>query len=826
MQNELKTKRIGRLTERLKEKDSAVSRRRLAWLGRELLLGGAAYLLGLGRLAFDTRPLGLALLCASGDRIVGVLCGLILAEVALGEAAVPMIVIYAVAAAVRLAARWLLESPVTAVTLPELLRQLIASQRAERTSPPRRTEKAHWVARIGAEMRATMTESLGLRCATAGVGMLTVSLARVISGGFRFYDWFAMAMSVIVAPAATLLFCNALEERRERTFLYPLSCGALIAALVWSGSFAEIGGVSVSPVLALFFSLSVSAFSGVPYGAAVGVLCGLVCQVDLIPSFLLAALICGGLQARGKGRVGVPLACLTALMWAVYTLGLGALERLLPICLAVGTVMTVTLELFGKGVRHEDAARDAEKASDAVSLRQVRDRYADSNGRFRDLSDAFSGLSEMFYNLSDRLRRPGTLDLRRICDSAFDMVCADCPNKTVCWGLEYADTVAVLGTLTAQLHTRGRVDGEQISEHLRHRCSSMDLILRQINAGCARLTGELLRSSRTEVLAMDYEAAANLINDALAEDDGEYRTDAELEARIADYLRDANIGFDSVTVYGNRRRQIFIRRVELENAKVALDTLRGDLGEMCGILPGEPIFEVEDGGSSMLLQAQKSLSVRGARHKIASEGVCGDTVNLFGNRKDYFYALLNDGMGTGKEAALTSELCSVFLEKMLRAGNRAVTALRMLNNLILSRCSDSAQECSSTVDLLELDLITGKAVFVKSGAAPSFILRNGTVQRLQAGSAPIGIIRKLEAQTEQFELRAGDTVVMVSDGILQDDPEGEWLTAYLSACGAAEPEQMVSDICRHAVGFPTHDDCSAIVLRILNGESANEQSAV
>ena len=71
MQEQTKRKRVSRLTERLEARDAAGSRRWLMWLGKELLLGGMAYLLGLGRLMFDTRPLGLAMLCAGADRLRG-----------------------------------------------------------------------------------------------------------------------------------------------------------------------------------------------------------------------------------------------------------------------------------------------------------------------------------------------------------------------------------------------------------------------------------------------------------------------------------------------------------------------------------------------------------------------------------------------------------------------------------------------------------------------------------------------------------------------------------------------------------------------------------
>ena len=484
-----------------------------------------------------------------------------------------------------------------------------------------------------------------------------------------------------------------------------------------------------------------------------------------------------------------------------------------PSCLAGGAAFTLFVKL--RGDRRDREAPVAESLEPTVDSL----RHRDSNERFRGISDAFSSLSEMFYNLSDRFRRPGTLDLRRICDDAFDSFCRDCPNKTVCWGLEYAGTLGTVNGLISRLHTRGKVTGSQISEEMRHRCDSIDSILGKINRDCATLTGEMLKNNRTEILAMDYESAANIINDALEEDDGEYRFDHELEQKIAEYLKDACVHAKGVTVYGNRRRQIVIRGADFEQAKVTSETLRGDLGEMCGLQLSAPVFEVDNGASVLTLRAKKKIEVMGAQNNLAADGrVSGDSVNLFSNKKDYFYALISDGMGCGSEAALTSGICSVFLEKMLRAGNRAWTSLRMLNNMIRSREADSIRECSSTVDLLELDLMTAQGAFIKSGAAPSFVIRGGTVHRLQAGTVPIGIIRALDAQETGFALKPEDTVVMISDGILQNDPECEWIAEYLTGAAARTPEELVYEICRHAAECETHHDCSAVALRIRAAE--------
>lgn len=803
--------------------------KRLRWLLGELLFGGAGYVLGHAELLFGTFPLGLALLCGSGGHTLSILAGLLVSAFFRMEAPLAYICTYSVAALFCGVLRLLREEDEGEDKPGEELRARLRRMRGEEGEASARQEKTppRWLLRLGetqavralgrlaGDAHRAISRELLWRLTVSLGATLVLMLWRVIAGGFLYYDLFAMLFSLLVTPTAVLLYAFLLEGRTESPVLLALSAGALLVSAVFGARELLLFGFSFAAVLGFYLPLYAAARRGVWYGVGAGLLAGVAYSPLYAPAFLLAALAYALLGKRENPQGGVLTAIGACLAWGVYVGGAAALLRLLPPLLLAGTAFTLTERLLarrGSAENTEDKpegdAREAETLSDS--------RFRDANERFRGISDAFSSLSEMFYTLSDRFRRPGALDLRRLCDNAFDAHCADCPNKTVCWGLEYSSTLSTVNALISRLHTRGRVTRAEIPDAMQHRCNAVDGILGQINRDCATLTGEMLRNNRTEIFAMDYEAAASIINDALEEEDGEYRFDEALERRIAEYLGDAGIRFAGVTVYGNRRRQILIRGVDTQEARVTQEVLRADLGEMCGLELGRPSFEIEGGVKTMLLRARKRIAVIGAENNLSADGgVSGDSVNLFSSKKDYFYALISDGMGAGREAAFTSGLCSVFLEKMLRAGNRARTSLQMLNNMIRSRGASSLCECSSTVDLLELDLMTGEASFIKSGAAPSFVVRAGRVHRLCAGTAPIGIIPALDAQATAFPLAIGDTVVLVSDGVLPEDESGEWLEEYLSTCGEVSPEEIVYRICLRAAEREGHDDCSAIALRIL-----------
>ena len=191
----------------------------------------------------------------------------------------------------------------------------------------------------------------------------------------------------------------------------------------------------------------------------------------------------------------------------------------------------------------------------------------------------------------------------------------------------------------------------------------------------------------------------------------------------------------------------------------------------------------------------------------------GDSVVSFENDDGMFYTLVSDGMGSGREAAITSSLSAIFMEKLLSAGCPMKSTLELLNCFV--RGNDG--ECFTTVDLMEADLVTGRARFIKSGAAPSFVLREGRLFRLHSKTVPVGIMRALDAEAISFDLQDDDTVIMMSDGVTGNYEDCPWL--YELLCDGLKredsPSRMAKMIGEAALkNMGREDDVTVCVMKV------------
>ena len=124
-------------------------------------------------------------------------------------------------------------------------------------------------------------------------------------------------------------------------------------------------------------------------------------------------------------------------------------------------------------------------------------------------------------------------------------------------------------------------------------------------------------------------------------------------------------------------------------------------------------------------------------------------------------------------------------------------------------------ECSATVDLFELDMLSGKAAFYKSGAAPTYVFRDGSVFKLRSKTVPVGIIRELDAKKISFDVSDGDVIVMVSDGVTEGKEECPWLFELLKKNlegeGVRHTAELIAERARCENG---NDDISVVVIKI------------
>lgn len=182
-----------------------------------------------------------------------------------------------------------------------------------------------------------------------------------------------------------------------------------------------------------------------------------------------------------------------------------------------------------------------------------------------------------------------------------------------------------------------------------------------------------------------------------------------------------------------------------------------------------------------------------------------------------FLLALSDGMGVGREAAVQSGETVRLLQQLLDAGFNTEVAVRTVNSVLLLR---GPGDCFATVDLAVLDLTTGRAEFVKVGAAPSFVKRGSDVTLVKVPSVPVGIVTEVEVEPEFRNLRDGDIIVMVSDGILdvaRDEADKErWVLEHLEREQTEDPEELAERLLARALDLTPapEDDLTVVVARV------------
>lgn len=631
-------------------------------------------------------------------------------------------------------------------------------------------------------------EPLTLRLISVAIGAFFGSMIRIISGGFLYYDLFGGIFELVIAP----LFCfliNGLFDRSKRfSVYYETGVYTVIFVLIYSVRTFSFFGFSTAIILSCIAAFYAADKGGVLHGGMVGLVCGLAYNIAYAPVFALGGIAFGIFIPMGTitATIAATVTCIAVGIWVE---GFDVLRRLAPDIVTASVIYAplAKLRILPNLNIFNDLNSVSDVSSNAVAV--VKKQNRDTTERIEALSSALCSLSELFYTLSDGIRRPGINEVRKICIDAFDANCKGCCSKSSCWNKDCSVTSETVDKIVNALRKNGIAEPGDLPDSFIKRCRKNSEVLSECNIAYSQMIEELIRHDKTEVFATDYKLISKLLTENTKEKENEYLIDEKLSYQLRDAIKYMNFYANNIAVYGSRHRSIVAGGVELGRVRASSDELQTICETICETKFTKPEFHIEDNYVTMSLEAAPRIRLESAHAALEKkdEKICGDNITVFENNDDYCYVLISDGMGSGYEAALSSRIVSIFLRQMLEAGNKLGCTLELLNNFMISRNNESF----STIDLLEIDRLQSTACFVKSGAAPSYIMRNGRLFKVSANTMPIGITRELNAERIRFELKENDIIIMVSDGIAQTLEESAWLADLV--CGIQD-ENIADDI--------------------------------
>jgi len=209
--------------------------------------------------------------------------------------------------------------------------------------------------------------------------------------------------------------------------------------------------------------------------------------------------------------------------------------------------------------------------------------------------------------------------------------------------------------------------------------------------------------------------------------------------------------------------------------------------------------------------------------------VGGDLYDCFYTAENTFCFLVGDVSGKGAPAAMfmarTRSLVRMAIELWHLAGNDQIAPARIFEAVNRELCQNNEDRMFVTIFLGLLDTQTGALAYCNAGHPVPYIVRAaGEIEQIPGKpELPLGVRSTAAYRTDVLTLRPGDTVIVVSDGVVEAmNAEGahytqERLDADLRSANNVPVVELVQKITQNVQVFtgaaPKADDVTVLALR-------------
>lgn len=579
---------------------------------------------------------------------------------------------------------------------------------------------------------------------------------------------------VTAVAGCTYLFSEALADSTGvsgKTGMFLMAAG-LLAALA---PIKLMGIISLGRMAACFAVLTAAHMGGWTLGAAIGAAAG--AAVDLSvggTAFFSLAFGLGGLTAgllRSAKKYPAALAFLVimgiCLLWQAETAQVAALFETFGMC---ALFMLLPQEPVPFGVRSKDGEG---KTAARLAVRRLTDMAAVFTELFESMTAALSP------------ENTGSTSVSSVFDRTAERVCKRCVMNHVCWQRDGEATRTALNDAAIHFNRRGQAEGADFPLWFSSRCKNMTKFVAVLNEEIVALDYrrryEKLASQDRQLVANQYGELAKMLGKAAQRASDGPISETKLSRRVEKYLKTLNMDTGS-RVYRDGFGRLCIE-IDSTGAGVMAD-LKDGLTSLVGTALSDPR---QVAGGVIFTEKEHLVPKVGVAAKCRrEEEVCGDYGTWFRDSDGQLFLILSDGRGTGPQAETESRSAVRVLERLLRAGAEPESAVRTLDSAYVLRGGGGG---FATVDLLAVDLFSGRTTAIKWGAAPSYIRSGGFVTRMGEPSSPPGTGGDYE-KTE-LVLKEGDFIVMCSDGVADRDSDG-WVRRLIEQYEGTSPRELAA----------------------------------
>ncbi len=666
---------------------------------------------------------------------------------------------------------------------------------------------------------------------TAGVSVFLSGMMVMYWQGFDIMALLLLLCESVAVIAGALVMDKSRKFIPERSFSVEalngdekLSLGMMGAIAIMSLKEIYLGGsFSIMNLTASVIVLVVASGCGVGYSTAAGVVLGMVCGIGteffmpVLGAFGFCGFMAGVFSRFGKGGV-IAGSVLANAVLVVYTNG--AMQSMLTVYEIIGAAVVFAVLPPGLTAAMKGILCLDEK--DKENIIKVKEGII---CKLRSAAISFEAMSRTLEKLSDREKEADVTDIASLFDAAADKICRTCRKSGICWGKGFNTTYQAMFKLLEIMEQKGFVEETDVSDHLRVNCNHIPKLLNELNRQfdmyqLRRVWKSKLSESR-ELVGEQIAGVSRIIGNIAEEISEDIRFDMVSAEDIRARLEGKGIRLKNMNVLQDRNGRY---KVELTVKKCYLNKKGEDTIKsiMKAVLNREVVMR------ELLLEDRKTVRLEFCeeeKYAVRVDCACmgaseksGDNYRFSRLSCGKFVIMLSDGMGTGHRAAKESEAIIELLDSFIEAGFDSTVAVKLINSIMIMK---SENEAFVTIDMCIIDLYTGEAEFIKTGAEPSFVMQKNDVLAVKSASLPVGVIPGAEADVMSYIAREGDVIVMVTDGVESRETGNGWIKEFIEKNRNNSSNKIADRILSRAIeenGGNVKDDMTVLTAHIYSKE--------